>query len=197
MTDTRIKSIEFIEDKHEYWFTDKQGQHRRLYGITSVIGKMLGKDFPVTDTVLLATMYGSQVHKEVEKHFNEGQGLSTEGAKWVVSDLAELSRYFPVNKIQSEVMVSDFEGTASKVDVVLFMKDGGAFLFDIKTTSRFDREYCSLQLSVYQYLFEKCYGIKVKGLYVLSTKMKRRFHIFYQGDEKVRQILERNITERQ
>ena len=67
--DTRVKSIEFIEDKHEYWFTDEQGRHRRLHGVTGAIGKLMGKSFPDTDTVKLATMYGSDVHKEVENYF--------------------------------------------------------------------------------------------------------------------------------
>ena len=39
--DTRVKSIEFIEDKHEYWFTDEQGRHRRLHGVTGAVGKLM------------------------------------------------------------------------------------------------------------------------------------------------------------
>lgn len=201
--DARIKSIEFIEDKHEYWFTDEQGRHRRLHGVTGVIGKLMGKSFPDTDTVKLATLYGSDVHKDVENYFNQNdhwfndKKLSTEGAQWVVDTLKDFCSYtakFFLN-MECEVMVSDFEGTASKVDVVLRTRDNTAYLFDIKTTSHFDRPYCSLQLSVYKKLFEECYDMKVEGMYVLATKKKRMFKILDQEESKVQKILDMNKGE--
>ena len=88
-------------------------------------------------------------------------------------------------------MVSDFEGTASKIDIVITSLDGNSYLFDIKT-GNFDRPYCSLQLSCYKYLFELCYNIKVCGLYVLHTKTKKRFHIIEQNKEKVLKLLKMN-----
>ena len=88
-------------------------------------------------------------------------------------------------------MVSDFEGTASKIDVVMHTTDG-AYLFDIKTTSHFDREYCSLQLSVYKKLFEQNYNEHVLGMYVLGTKSKRTFRIIQQEDSRVNKILNMN-----
>jgi RecB family endonuclease NucS len=97
-----------------------------------------------------------------------------------------------VKKIECEVMVSDFEGTASKVDVVAWHDSGKATLFDIKTTSKFDRPYFSLQLSVYKRLFEENYGTEVKGLFVLGSKAKRSFRILEQESAKVRKILQMN-----
>ena len=91
-------------------------------------------------------------------------------------------------KTECEVMVSDFEGTASKVDVVCHAKDG-AYLFDIKTTTHFDRPYCSLQLSVYKKLYEENYGEKVLGMFVLGTKARRLFKILEQDKNKVDKIL--------
>ena len=89
-----------------------------------------------------------------------------------------------------------FEGTASKVDVVVTTVEGFAYLFDIKTTSKFDRSYCSLQLSVYKKLFEACYGGRetgrVNSMFVLGTKAKRRFRIIEQDDSKVQKILDMN-----
>lgn len=199
--DTRVKSIEFIEDKHEYWFTDEQGQHRRLYGVTGAIGKLVGKSFPDTDTVKLATMYGSDVHKEVENYFNlhghffNDSPLSTEGARWVIKELKEFCNGLILDRadhIECEVMVSDFEGTASKVDIVITTVEGNAYLFDIKTTSHFDRPYCSLQLSVYKRLYEACYNRNVCAMFVLGTKMKRSFRILQQEDSKIRKILMMN-----
>ena len=193
--DPRVNAIEFIEDKHEYWFTDEKGHHRRLHGVTGAIGKLMGKSFPDTDVVRLAAMYGSDVHKEVENYYNNDGKLSTEAAKWVVSELSRKADEWLLDRVEGikcELLVSDFEGTASKVDVVMRTMKGNVWLFDIKTTSHFDRAYCSLQLSVYKKLYEACYGGNVCGLFVLGTKSRRTFRIIEQEASKVQKILEMN-----
>ena len=180
--DNRIKAVTFDEETHKYYYNGKE-----LHGITGTIGKLMGKNFPDTEIVQLATMYGVDVHKEIENYYNNNGNLSTEAAKWVVSELGKVS---DVNRIECEVMVSDFEGTASKVDIVMYLKDGTVRLYDIKTTSHFDRAYCSLQLSVYKQLYEDCYDEKVSGLFVLGTKAKRTFRIIEQ--DNVQKILDIN-----
>lgn len=195
MVDTRVKAIEFDEENHKYWFTDSNGKHRELHGVTGAIGKLMRKSFPDTDVVKLATIYGSDVHKEVENYYNsDSKILSSDGAKWVVEYLEQFKLEHFVNKIECELMVSDFEGTASKIDVVTHTTDG-AYLFDIKTTSHFDREYCSLQLSVYKKLYEQCYEDNIIGMFVLGTKSKRRFRIIEQTDAMVQKILDMNKGE--
>ena len=187
MLDTRIKAVIFDEEKHKYWF-----EGRELHGVTGAIGKLLGKSFPDTVLVQAATIYGSDVHKEVENYYNSNSKiLSSDGAKWVVEYLEQFKLKHFVNKIECEVMVSDFEGTASKIDVVV-RTDVGSYIFDIKTTSRFDRTYCSLQLSVYKKLYEHNYSENVLGMYVLGTKSKRAFRIIQQEDSKVEKILNMN-----
>lgn len=189
--DSRIKSVVFNEEEHKYMYNGKE-----LYGITGAIGKMMGKSFPDTDTVKVKTLYGSDVHKEVENYYNNDSGiLSSESAKWVVQTLEDFNLNNELNnqKTECEVMVSDFEGTASKVDVVCHTKDG-AYLFDIKTTTHFDRPYCSLQLSVYKKLYEENYGEKVLGMFVLGTKARRLFKILEQDKSKVDKILCMNRT---
>ena len=199
--DRRLHAIEFLEKEHEYWFTNLEGKHIQLHGVTGAIGKLMGKSFPDTDTVKLATMYGSDVHKEIENYFNKHDGqfndseLSTEGAKWLIEELkrfCDTMKLDKVKKIECEVMVSDFEGTASKVDVVAWHESGKATLFDIKTTTKFDRPYCSLQLSVYKVLFQDNYSTDVHNLFVLNTKIKRSFHILEQDRYKVKKILNMN-----
>ena len=194
--DTRIKAVTFNEEEHKYFYEGKE-----LHGVTGAIGKLTGKSFPDTDIVKLATMYGTDVHKEVENYFNKhghwfnNSQLSTEGAKWVVEELRSFCDSLILDRatsIECEVMVSDFEGTASKVDIVLRTLSNKAYLFDIKTTSKFDRAYCSLQLSVYQKLFEACYGTRVDRMFVLSTKAKRRFRIIEQTDAMIQKILDMN-----
>lgn len=193
MLDSRIKAVVFNEEEHTYTYNGK-----KLKGITSAIGKFLEKDFPDTDTVKIATIYGNAVHKAVENYLNSGnKNLSSEGEKWVIAELDKLSMDImgvgAMDCCEGEVMVSDFETTASKVDIVLHTKDG-AYLFDIKTASRFDRFYCSLQLSIYKKLYEKNYEEKVLGMYVLSTKKKRLFKILEQEKRLVDKILEYNKT---
>jgi hypothetical protein len=181
----------FNEEEHSYWYNGKE-----LRGVTGAIGKMLGKSFPDTDTVKIATLYGHDVHSEVEHYFNDGRkDLSSEGAKWVVETMEHWGdKLFGdrVEEIKSEVMVSDFEGTASKVDLVLRTLSGNDVLFDIKTTSTFNREYCSLQLSVYKKLYEQNYDRNVTGLFVLGTKSRRAFRIIEQPSSKVDKILTMN-----
>ena len=194
--DTRVKAIEFDEEKHEYWYLGK-----RLNGITGVIGKMLNKTYSENSmNVQIGRLYGDTVHKEIENYFNNhdhwfnDSELSTEGAKWIINELKAFCDSLILDradKIECEVMVSDFEGTASKIDVVV-RTDVGSYIFDVKTTSHFDRAYCSLQLSVYKKLYEQNYDEHVLGMYVLGTKSKRAFRIIQQEDSRVNKILNMN-----
>ena len=190
--DNRVKSIFFDEDKHEYWFVDAEGHHRQLKGITGAIGRKLGHVFPDTVLVQASIIYGQDVHHESEMWIKEGKEPSTQAGKWVVQQLKEFQVKYNVVKYEAELMVSDFIGTASKIDIVAHLADGKSVLFDIKTTSKFDREYCSLQLSCYSDLYEQNYGENVLGLFVLGTKSKRLFRIIYQGKEAVDKILAMN-----
>ena len=189
--DNRIKAVEFIPDKHEYWYTEGN-VHKQLHGVTAPIGKLMNKSFPDTVLVQAATIYGHDVHSESELWIKEGKEPSSEAGKWVVQYLKEFQIKYNVAKYEAELLVSDFIGTASCIDIVAHLPDGKAVLFDIKTTSHFDRAYCSLQLSVYKKLYEACYGGTVCGLFVLGTKSKRTFRIIEQEGSKVQKILEMN-----
>ena len=189
--DNRIKAVEFIPDKHEYWYTEGN-VHKQLHGVTTPIGKLMNKSFPDTVLVQAATIYGHDVHSESELWIKEGKEPSSEAGKWVVQYLKEFQIKYNVVKYEAELLVSDFIGTASCIDIVAHLPDGKAVLFDIKTTSHFDRAYCSLQLSVYKKLYEACYGGTVCGLFVLGTKSKRTFRIIEQEESKVQKVLEMN-----
>ena len=194
--DSRVKAVQFDERSHTYTYLDKN-----LNGVTGVIGKILGKNYSEASIdVQLGRIYGDTVHKEVEDYYNHSKPtLSSLGAKWVVEELfrfedkiTDSSSQDKVTSVESEVMVSDFLATASKVDIVMRTLEGKAYLFDIKTTSKFDREYCSYQLSVYKRLYEQCYNEKVVGLYVLGTKSQRAFRIIEQSKERVDRVLKIN-----
>ena len=189
--DNRIKAVEFIPDKHEYWYTEGN-VHKQLHGVTIPIGKLMNKSFPDTVLVQAATIYGHDVHSESELWIKEGKEPSSEAGKWVVQYLKEFQIKYNVVKYEAELLVSDFIGTASCIDIVAHLPEGKVWLFDIKTTSHFDRAYCSLQLSVYKKLYEACYGGNVCGLFVLGTKSKRTFRIIEQEASKVQKVLEMN-----
>ena len=186
--DRRIERVIFDEEKHQYFYEGKE-----LHGITHAISEYMGKSFPDTDTVMIATMLGTAVHKEVENYYNSNKEVSTESAKWVIKELSDFADTCgdEVKAIKCEVMVSDFTGTASKVDIVMHTSNG-VYLFDIKTTSKFDRLYCSLQLSAYERLYKMCYDENVLGLFVLGTKSKRRFRILPQDKNIIDRILAKN-----
>lgn len=192
MIDKRIYQVEFDAENHKYFYTDENKNHRELHGITSNIGKLMGKHFPDTMTVQIATIYGKDVHSESERWIKENKEPSTKGGKWVVETLKKFAEEKNVVKYHAELLVSDFIGTASCIDIVAIHKDGTATLFDIKTCSVFQRESFSLQLSVYKKLYEACYDEKVKGLYVLGTKSERLFHILEQEESKVQKVLDMN-----
>lgn len=183
--DNRIHQVVFDEAKHEYWYEGK-----RLNGITGTISDLSGKKFPKTDAVFLATVAGSDVHKEVERFFKFKKEPLSSQASYVCNTLKE---FIPNAVVYSEVLVSDFIGTASCIDIVISDKDEKEFyLFDIKTTTTFDRKYCTMQLSVYKYLYEKVYERKVNGLYIINTKHKRIYKIIPLSDKEVEKILDKN-----
>lgn len=189
--DTRIKSVTFDEEEHRYFYAGNE-----LYGVTSPICKLMGKSFPNTDTVKLAVTYGHDVHKESEMWIKTGREPSSEAGKWVVQYLKDMNSQVGVRKFEAELLVSDFMSTASCIDIVAHLSDGKAVLFDIKTTSKFDRAYCSLQLSCYKRLYEEVYGEKVVAMYVLATKSRRAFRILEQEKSKVQKILDMNRENR-
>lgn len=184
-----IANVQFDEVAHRYFY-----EGRELSGVTQAIARKLGKNFPKNSTVVqLACSYGSQVHKEIERWVEEGKEVETENGKWLkdaIIDFQSKVGRVETQKLNSEVTVSNFETTASNVDVVLHTLEG-VFLFDIKTGS-FDRKYCTYQLNAYRLMYEASYNEKVLGLFVLNTKSKRVFNIFACDDGEILKLLEEN-----
>lgn len=187
--DTKIKAVTFDEENHRYFF-----EGRELHGVTGAIGRLLGKSFPDNDTVKLAVIYGHDVHKDSEMWIKEGREPSSESGRWITEYLKDFQSVVGVLKFEAELLVSDFKSTASCIDIVAHLKDGKAVLFDIKTTSKFDREYCSLQLSCYKRLYEEVYGETVTAMYVLATKSRRAFRILEQDKSKVQKVFDINTS---
>lgn len=189
MTKGVISKVSFDEEEHKYYY-----EGRELNGVTSAIAKRLGKTFPKNVQVELACSYGSQIHKEVERWIEEGKEPSTDNGKWIRDQLLQIKEKvgkWEFTKYNAEVRVSDFENTASNVDIVLHTPTG-VFLADIKT-GQFDRQYCTMQLNAYRLMYENCYDEKVLGLFVLNTKAKRVFNIFACEDKSILDLLKNNV----
>lgn len=187
-----IASVLFDEENHIYTY-----KGRKLNGITGLIGRKCGKAFPTKGEALTNLMlkqsYGSQVHKEVERYFNEKKPVTMKGAEWVLEQVEGFlsDKALSAPNITCEVRVSDFVNTASNVDIVIDNM-GEAYIFDIKTGA-FDRTYCTMQLNAYRLMYENCYNGKIAGMYVLGYADKRLYNIFSLPDEYVLAMLDENI----
>lgn len=172
-----IRDVEFDPVLHKYHYAG-----RELSGVTGYIEGKMGMRFvrscdgKASGGLLgVRTSYGTQVHREVEMWIKEGVKPVTGGAIKVVELLGSHG------ELRSEVMVSDFERFASRVDIVEYdMERKVVNLYDVKTTSVFHREYCTRQLNMYQDMFLKSYPEYVDyrvGLWVLHTESGRKYRV--------------------
>lgn len=152
--------VEFNQEKHEYWLDGKQ-----LQGVTGILERRLFPDkykFVSKEMMDAAKERGTFVHEQVELADSLG----------VNPDVTEVQNYLKLKDehgfktLESEYLVTDNEHYASSIDIVLTDKDAdGVILADIKTTSKFDKESVSWQLSIYAYFFEMMNPkVKVKSL---------------------------------
>lgn len=152
--------VEFNQEKHEYWLDGKQ-----LQGVTGILERRLFPDkykFVSKEMMDAAKERGTFIHEQVELADSLG----------VNPDVTEVQNYLKMKDergfktLESEYLVTDNEHYASSIDIVLTDKDAdGVILADIKTTSKFDKESVSWQLSIYAYFFEMMNPkVKVKSL---------------------------------
>lgn len=129
-----------------------------LMGVTSLMKKHgLSADYADVDEEKLeaARERGSKGHHDIEK-FCKGQ-LKRHNA--VTKAFAALN----LDVLESEFLVSDNEMIASQIDLIL--KD--YTIIDIKFTSELHIKPLQWQLSIYAYLLEMTYNIKVPKVYAL------------------------------
>lgn len=179
--DERLQSVHFDEEEHKYFY-----KHKELSGITTPIGNKLKIQFPQEMAhVQVALSYGSQVHKEVEEWIKYQVPPTTKKALWI---LEELNSRHPLcaNTYKAELLVSDFIDYASSIDVVVVNHEtGDVSIYDTKT-GEFKREYCTIQLSMYAYLYELDYGVKVKDAYVFCSKDELTYHILIKPWDRIK-----------
>lgn len=155
----------FREEDHTYWNGLLQ-----ISGITAAIGAILFPDkyANISKKVLeAAARRGTMVHKEIENY--EKNGVPGESSEFF--GYLRLKKDVGLACIENEFLVSDNKTLATQIDIVGSLDGGKSVdLFDIKTTSKLDKEYVSWQLSICAMLFEMQTGVKVNEIYALYLR---------------------------
>ena len=186
-------NVEFNQEKHEYWLNGKQ-----LQGVTGILERRLFPDkykFVSKEMMERAAERGTFVHEQIECADSLG----------VNPDVQEVQNYLKLKEehgfktLENEYLVSDNENYASSIDIVLTDKEAdGVILADIKTTSKFDKESVSWQLSIYAYFFEMMNpNVKVKSLLGvwLRGDIARFITVERKSVELVKELLHADIND--
>ena len=148
------KRVSFDDITHSYLLDGEI----YLMGVTSLMKKHhLSADYTGIDkdTLNKAADRGTKGHKEIENYIK--------GVKYKPTSITKSFQKLGLKVKESEFLISDNEIVASMIDLIL--EDYS--LVDIKFTSQVHIEAVQWQLSIYAYLFERYYNIKVPNIYVL------------------------------
>lgn len=168
MTKLNLIPVQFEQERHTYTNTDTFETYQ---GITSTLLKRLfpNKYDGIPKSVLdNAASRGSIVHEDIELAESIGTTPSTEEGK----NYLKLKEAYGLNFLESEHTVSDMKHYATNIDVIYDVEDNVVDIADFKTTSKFDKESVSWQLSICAYFLElnnphvkvrKLFGIWLRG----------------------------------
>ena len=148
MTRLNETGIMFDPEPHCYWLDGKM-----LQGVTGVLERRLfpGKYDDVPENILeAAKQRGTAVHAAV----HDFDVLGMDDGSDELMGYRELVCQWGWKVIANEYSVTDFNGYASRIDVVFEDYKDEIILADIKTTYELDKAYLRWQLSVYAYMFE-------------------------------------------
>lgn len=160
MTELRRIPVVFDAERHTYTLEGKS-----LQGITSTLLRRVHPDkyAGIPQHVMeQAAERGKNIHEELELADTLDFPPQTEEGR----NYAVLKERYGLRPIANEYTVSDMEHYASNVDVVYDVAGGVVDIGDFKTTSKFDKESVSWQLSIYaRFLEGNNPGVKVRKLY--------------------------------
>lgn len=183
MIKTNIYNVSLDAENHVY--TLPSGEV--LSGITCVLNKYISPDkydnVPA-EVLERAKERGSAIHADIACWIDGFSGADTPEVKAFAEWAAGAELY-------SECLVSDGICYASAIDVVRHFGDNQVHLYDIKTTSVVDEEYCRWQLSIYAY-FMNLAGFDVVGASVLHVKdgAIKELPVVLVGSEHVKEMLQ-------
>ena len=174
--------VEFNQEQHIYTNTDTGEQYK---GITSTLINRLFPDkyagIPA-DILAKAAEYGSNVHADIELCESLGVEPGTPEGK----NYLRLKEENDLHYLASEHTVSDFEHYATNIDCIYEVEENVVDIADYKTTSKFDRESVSWQLSICAHFLEKNNP---------HIKVRRLLGIWLRGDIAQVVVVERRASE--
>lgn len=150
MTTLNSIPVHFNQEEHTYLNT-RTGKY--LQGITSTLVHRVNpnKYAGIPDHILKAAAErGSKVHEEIELAETIGiEPSSQEGRNYL-----KLKEGYKLDFLQSEYTVSDLEHYATNIDAIYEVEENVVDIADYKTTSKFDKESVSWQLSICAHFLE-------------------------------------------
>ena len=136
-----------------------------LMGVTELMKKHgLTADYTGIDeeTMEKARERGTKGHKEIENY--------CKGKKYKPTAITKNFKALNLDVLESEFLISDNEMVASQIDLIL----SDYSVVDIKFTSQLHIEALQWQLSIYAYLLELNYNIKVPKVYALHFNKQNK-----------------------
>lgn len=180
---TNIYNVSFDAENHIY--TLPSGEV--LSGITCVLNKYISPD-----------KYDNVPAEVLERAKERGSAIHADIACWIdgfdvayTPEIKAFAEWAGGAELYSECLVSDGIFYASAIDVVRHLGDNQVHLYDIKTTSVVDEEYCRWQLSIYAYFMHNA-GFDVVGASVLHIKdgAIKELPVVLVGSEHVKAMLQ-------
>lgn len=194
---TKLNPIPVLFDQEGHTYLNTQ-TGVVLRGIT---GTLIHRLFPdkykdIPQSVLeKAAARGSKVHEEIELAETIGVTPSTEEGRNYLS----LKEAYGLRFLESEYTVSDLDNYATNIDGIYEVEDNVVDIADYKTTSRFDKESVSWQLSICAYFLEKnnphvkvrkLFGIWLRGDIAQLIEVERK------SDDDVQALIEADLEDR-
>ena len=187
---TKLNSIPVLFNQEEHTYLNTQ-TGKVLKGITGTLLKRLNpnKYAGIPQHILdNAAKRGSKVHEEIELAETIGiEPNSQEGRNYL-----KLKSDNGLEFLQSEYTVSDLEHYATNIDAIYEVEENVVDIADYKTTSKFDKESVSWQLSICAYFLElnnpkvrvrKLFGIWLRNEIAQLIEVKRH------SDEEVKTLI--------
>lgn len=195
--------VVFDKAAHTYKYNGK-----KFKGVTGRINNYLGTIFDdieslpefVQARIEEARIYGDGVHNAIEDSFN-GKMPDLD----YLAELEDFNMLCEKNKLKmiaSEYSVTDGQEYASCIDGV-FSDGKHVYLGDFKTPKQDKKEYNSIQLSIYKYLFELVNPhLEVKGgiIFRLNRRgdvIRESYLVDFVGTDKVMEILYTDNTKKE
>lgn len=195
MTQLNKIPVLFNQEQHTYTNTTTGEVYKGITG--TLIHRVFPDKYKDIPKAILerAAERGSLVHEEIELVETIGVKPNSQEAK----NYLALKEQYGLKFLASEHTVSDLEHYATNIDVIYDVEENVVDIADYKTTSKYDKESVSWQLSICAYLLEKnnphlkvrkLYGIWLRGEIAQLIEAERH------GAEEVKALMQADIEDK-